>query len=141
MKKILKAEVFKLVFYDMSLSYENYKEGFMIGLFSTFAKANQTAKHYQRNVQGFSDYPCDYLISPKNVIGIIDNIQKVFMVEGWNVNENLDEIDIVESDCFTDENTAKQELLEMKQNNDRSEWTLNSYTIDECLWKDGFVRV
>ena len=70
-----------------------------------------------------------------------NNIRKVFMVEGWNVNENLDEIDIIESDCFTDENTAKQELLEMKQNNDRSEWTLNRYTIDECLWKDGFVRV
>ena len=123
MKKILKAEVFKLVFYDMSLSYENYKEEFMIGLFSTFAKANQTAKHYQRNIQGFSDYPCDYLIIPKNVIGTTNNIRKVFMVEGWNVNENLDEIDIIESDCFTDENTAKR------------------YTIDECLWKDGFVRV
>ena len=58
-------KLYKLTFYDLELSYDDYKEGFLIGIFSSFKKAEQTAEYYIRNVEGFKDYPCDYQIKVK----------------------------------------------------------------------------
>ena len=79
-------KLYKLDFYDLELSYDDYKESFIIGI-------------------------------------------------------NLNETDIIESDCFTDKKSAECELENMKQKYSRCEWTLNKYAIDECEWTDGFVRV
>lgn len=134
--------LYKLDFYDLELSYDDYKEGFSIGIFSTFEKAEQTAEYYIRNVNGFKDYSCEYEITAKNTVGTADEtLKEVYMIEGWNVNENLDEIDIIESDCFTDKNSAESELEEMKRKYNRCEWALNQYTIDKCEWTEGFVRM
>ena len=65
----------------------------------------------------------------------------IYIIEGWNINENLDETDIIESDCFTDKKSAECELENMKQKYSRCEWALNKYAIDECEWTDGFVRM
>lgn len=134
-------KLYQLIFCDMELSYDDYREEFTVGIFSTLAKARQTAKYYIRNVQGFKDYQCDYEIIPKNVIGTADNCRQVYIIEGWNVNANLDETDIVESDCFTDRKTAEQELAGMQKKYLRSEWTISRWKINECCWTEGFVRI
>ena len=135
-------KLYKLTFYDLELSYNDYKEGFAIGTFSSSEKAEQTAEYYIRNVNGFKDYPCEYKIEVKNIVGVADeNLKEIYIIDGWNVNENLDETDIIESDCFTDKKSAECELENMKQKYSRCEWTLNKYAIDECEWTDGFVRV
>ena len=135
-------KLYELVFYDLELSHDDYKESFMIGIFSSLKTAEQTAEYYIRNVNGFKDYPCEYKIEVKNIVGVADeNLKEIYIIDGWNVNENLDETDIIESDCFTDKKSAECELENMKQKYSRCEWALNKYTIDECEWTDGFVRV
>lgn len=135
-------KLYKLTFYDLGLSYDDYKEGFLIGIFSSFKKAEQTAEYYIRNVEGFKDYPCDYQIKVKNIIGTVDeNLKQVYIIQGWNINSNLDEIDIIESNCFTDRKSAEKELEAMKQKYSRCEWILDKYAIDECKWTEGFVRM
>ena len=135
-------KLYKLTFYDLELSYNDYKEGFAIGIFSSFSKAVQTAKYCLENVEGFKDYPCDYQIEIKDIIGTADtNLKEVYIIEGWNINENLDETDIIESDCFTDKKSAECEFENMKQKYSRCEWALNKYAIDECEWTEGFDRI
>ena len=135
-------KLYKLDFYDLELSYDDYKESFIIGIFSSFSKAEQTAKYCLRNVEGFKEYPCDYQIEIKDIIGTADtNLKEVYIIEGWNVNENLNEIDIVESDCFTDETSAENALEIMKQKYSRCEWIINEHKINECQWTEGFDRI
>ena len=135
-------KLYKLTFYDLELSYNDYKEGFAIGTFSSSEKAEQTAEYYIRNVNGFKDYPCEYKIEAKNIVGVADeNLKEIYIIEGWNINENLDEIDIVESDCFTDETSAENALEIMKQKYSRCEWIINEHKINECQWSEGFDRI
>ena len=135
-------KLYKLTFYDLELSYDDYKEGFVIGIFSSFSKAEQTAKYCLRNVEGFKDYPCDYQIEIKDIIGTADtNLKEIYIIDGWNVNENLDETDIIESDCFTDKKSAECEFENMKQKYSRCEWIINEHKINECQWTEGFDRI
>ena len=135
-------KMYKLAFYDLELSYDNHKEGFAIGIFSSFEKAEQTAKYYIKNVNGFKDYNCEYKIEVKNIMGTADKkLTQVYIIEGWNINSNLDEIDTVESECFIDKQSAENGLEVMKQKYSRCEWSLDKYIIDECQWTDGFVRI
>jgi hypothetical protein len=66
---------------------------------------------------------------------------EVFMVHGWDMNENMDEIDIVESSCFVSEAHANAELDRMKIVQPRDEWIINRWRIDETHWQEGFERV
>ena len=78
------------------------------------------------------------------VIGTVsaDEIpDEVFMVHGWDMNENMDEIDIVESSCFVSEAHANAELDRMKIVQPRDEWIINRWRIDETHWQEGFERV
>lgn len=135
-------KLYKLDFYDTELSYDDYKEGFAIGIFSSLEKAEQTAEYYLKNIIGFKDCHCEYKIEVKNIIGTADeNVKAVHIIQGWNINSNLDEIDIVESDCFTDRKSAEEELENMKQQYSRCNWILDRYMIDECQWTEGFVRM
>lgn len=135
-------KLYELVFYDLELSHDDYKESFMIGIFSSLKTAEQTAEYYIRNVNGFKDYDCSYEITMKNIIGSADtDLKEVYIIEDWNVNENLDEIDMIESDYFTDKKSAECELENMKQQYSRCEWALNQYVIDKCEWTEGFVRI
>ena len=52
----------------------------------------------------------------------------------------LDEIDILESECFLTEERAKAELKMMKETSARSEWNIDRLTVGECHWREGFVR-
>lgn len=131
-------KLFSLDFY----SYPNneYPEKFHIGLFNTQEEAQQVEAHYRKEVKGFKDYHCDAVITEVPVIGNADNTQKVYRFVGWNTNEDLDEIDIIESDCFVSSAQAGAELAQAEKVNPRQEWALNCNIIGQCDWCDGFTR-
>lgn len=131
--------VFKLVICDDEMSYEEYDEAFLIGVFLTRKKALDAAAYYLNFVDGFKDYECTCRIDVKNVNGE-GMFNSVYQVIGWDINEYDDEINIIESDFFIERKDAVGELAEMKRRFDRAEWILEKYNIEELLWTDGFVR-
>lgn len=135
------AYLYQLKLYDAELSDEEHTEAFLIGLFSTSAQAAHTAERYLREVPGFRSHPCGCRITPKQIIGFEPSLRQVYIVEGWNVNDAGDEVDPIESDCFTEKSEAEQALACMRRHISRSSWVVCPYTIDECLWQEGFVRL
>ena len=134
--------VYSLRMVDKESSYDNHIEAFNIGFFSSYGKAERTAKRYLTEVEGFKDYNVIYQITEKRVIGYTDNLSTgVFIIYGWNENDELDEIDVIESNCYVDRNEAEQELNSLKASYCRKEWCIDKYIIDESNWQDGFVRV
>ncbi|MDE7325065.1 MAG: hypothetical protein K2N63_02115 [Lachnospiraceae bacterium] len=169
-KKLVTGSLYRLVLCDEELSYDNFKEEFCIGIFSSQEKAEAVAKHYLRNVEGFKDYHCSYRIVKKKVFGggtcgeendkknrgkvecgtgsdvgiresACTDSDDVYMVYGWDENSEGDEVNIVESDCFMEELAAKKEMVMMKQTYVRSEWGISKFRVNEWHWKEGFVRV
>lgn len=132
--------LYQLVFYDNELSYEDHREEFLIGIFSSIEKAEETVELYLYHVTGFRDYNCSYGIKEKKVFGKPLH-DKVYIFWGWNENQNMDEVNIIESDCYTRKSEAKQKMINMQAIHYRTNWCIDQYTIDECLWKDGFVRM
>ena len=132
--------VYLLEMIDRSVSYGAHTESFMIGLFSSRGKAEQVAARYLREVPGFRDYDVTYAIREKRVIGDADRAAPLFLVCGWNVNDALDETDILESDCFALREDAEAALTHLRSAYVRAEWSLDGYTLDACLWQEGFAR-
>lgn len=132
-----------LILTDEELSYDGYSQDFAIGLFETEKQAEETAHYYLKNVKGFRDFPCTYRIVKKEVCDNLNNKTPivVWFVVGWNINENLDEIDIIESNCFLTEERANLELELMKKQYQREEWTIERWKIGKLKWQDGFIRV
>ena len=131
--------IFKLVLCDNELSYEGYNEEFVIGVFLARMKAIEVASYYLNYVDGFKDYECAYRIDVTEVVGE-GMFNRVYQVIGWDINENNDEINIIESDFFISRTDAVAESTELKRMFDRDEWVLESYAIDELKWSGGFVR-
>ncbi|MDE7300415.1 MAG: hypothetical protein K2N94_16585 [Lachnospiraceae bacterium] len=144
-EKPVREFLYRLILGDDELAYENYREEFDIGVFSSREKAERIAAHYLKHVEGFKDYKCSYRIVEKKLFAGENDIgepcDEVYMVYGWNENENGDEVEIVESECFADEFAAKQAMAVMKEKYVRSEWSFCRYRVDEWKWTDGFVRV
>lgn len=135
--------LFFLTLTDTELSYGDHTEDFCIGLFFSEMEAKLIAEHYLKNVKGFCEYPCTYRITQKKIIGILpcgNDSSCVWMLTGWNTNADLEEIDVVESDCYADESQAYEALDEMKAKYPRSEWTVNRWIIGKCDWESGFSR-
>ncbi len=135
--------IYNLIIIDKELSYSDHSEEFNIGFFSSYEKTETTAEKYITQIQGFKDHNCDYRITEKRLIGCADGLipTDVFIIYGWNENSELDEIDLIESDCFVSKASAEQTLDEMKAMYCRQNWCIDKYSIDECNWKDGFIRV
>lgn len=135
--------LYLLILTDQELSYENYSEDFCIGLFPTQAQAEEVARYYLENVQGFCEYDCAYHIVEKDIVESTESTvpEVVWFVQGWNMNEALDEIDIVESPCFLTEERAQEELCVMQRTYVRTEWAVSRYRVGDLHWVDGFVRV
>lgn len=131
------------ILYELSFYSWNggYREGFFIGIFSSYDKAEHVAEKFLKEVAGFKDYPCEYTILPKKLIGELCDSNFVHMIWGWNLDEDSDEIDIWESELYVDYDKAEAKLREAKDKYKREEWTIDGYTIDETHWKDGFVRI
>lgn len=134
--------VYNLVMVDTESSYNNHLEEFNIGFFSTYEKAEKTARRFLKEVNGFKDHDINYHITEKSVIGSIDNsmMSEVFIIYGWNENDDLDEIDVIESSCYSTLQKAKQHLNVMKEGCSRKEWCISKYSIDECEWQEGYIK-
>lgn len=132
-----------LLLTDPELSYEGYSEDFEIGIFLTEQQAQETAQYYLKNTRGFCDFPCTYRIVKKEIAdNWNDSIpETVWTVQGWNINADFDEIDIVESACFLTKKHAKEELKRMRKLYQRTEWVLAKAIIGDLQWRDGFVRM
>ncbi len=136
----MKTLLYQLNFCDNGLSYENHKEEFCIGIFSSFDKAKEIAEYYLNNINGFEDYDCSYNIVEKKILGK-KNCNEVYIIYGWNENLYRDEIEIIESECFMEKDAAEQNMIKLQQIYNRANWCIDRYVIDRCLWKDGFARV
>ena len=136
-------EIAVKVVYNLIMVDEDYHiEGFDIGYFSSYDKAEKTAKRYLTEVDGFKDYNVTYRIIEKSIIGCSDSLPTViFVISGWNENDEFDEIDVIESNCYVNKNDAEQELIEMQTIYCRKEWAIGREIIDKCSWQDGFIRV
>ena len=118
-----------------------FYERFHIGVFSSAEEAEKTTKGYLSNVPGFKDHPCSYTIEAREVRGgpILD--QAVYWIQGWNWNEDRDEVDIVESNDYARRTDAEAALVEMKTRFTRSEWVICRSVIGQRDWQEGFERV
>lgn len=132
-------KLYSLSFY--SDTEDAFGPGFHIGLFATREDAERMARHYRREVPGFKDYDCDYSITPIPIFGDAENIGKVYCYLGWNVNDDLEEIDVLVSSCFLSRKQAEEAFQAAKQHVQRQEWVLNCYTVGQCNWAEGFERV
>lgn len=126
--------------YSLSL-FNEWQEGFFIGLFVSHERARQVAEHYLSALPGFRDYPCTYEITEKLVVGTIGQSQKVHMIWGWDEDAEGDETDVWSSTCYADEQDAQQALEEARRSMNKQEWSLDTYLIGQCHWTEGFVRV
>lgn len=134
--------LFHLVLTDNELSYDNHSEDFSIGYFYDRFDAEKVAEYYLNYVKGFSEFPCTYRIEEKEVSGNTDdeNIKSIWIVQGWNENENFDETDIIESICFVKEADAVIEMQNMKEIFLRKEWCIQHWKIGQLEWQEGFCR-
>lgn len=126
--------------YSLSLFNER-REGFFIGLFESHEKARQTAEYYRSAVPGFRDYPCTCEIREKAVIGTNGSSPKVHMFWGWDEDEEGNEVDIWNSDCYTDYADAQRAMDAARQRLNKQAWSLDTYQIGQCHWTEGFARI
>lgn len=96
---------------------------------------------YRKEVSGFKDYKCNAEITEVLVLGDMTQITCVYRYLGWNINEDLDEVDIVESDCYVDYAEAEKDFYEAQATLKRKEWVINRHIIGQCKWQEGFVRI
>lgn len=133
--------LYQLTIIDPERSHDSYEEAFSIGLFSSREEAEAVAAEMLAHVPGFCDYPCTYRITEKEVSGpACKELQEVFLVLGWNTDRDLDEIDLVESDCFPSQTEAEAALAELQAQYRRSDWTIQRWTVGQADWQEGFVR-
>lgn len=132
--------LYNLIMIDIDSSYGSHNELFNIGFFSGREAAVETANRYLEKVNGFKDNNISYQIIEKCIIGSTENqdITEVFVIYGWNENNMNDDVDIIESNCYSIKKDAEYELTDLKTKFKRTEWSIDKYIIDECYWKDGF---
>ncbi|MBD5081215.1 MAG: hypothetical protein HDT44_05560 [Ruminococcaceae bacterium] len=135
--------VYNLNMIDKESSYDDHVEAFNIGFFSSRDKAEKIAKRYLTEVNGFKDYNVTYQITDKGVIDSTDSLilSDLFVIYGWDKNDELDEINVIESNCYVLKQEAEQKLNELRSSYLREEWCIDKYIIDECNWQNGFVKV
>ena len=126
--------------YSLSL-FNEWQEGFFIGLFVSNEQAQKVAEHYLSAVPGFRDYPCTYEITEKQVIGSISLTGKVHMIWSWDEDAEGDETDVWSSACYADFSEAQRAMDAVKRRMNKQEWSLDTYLIGQCHWTEGFVRV
>ncbi len=133
--------LYLLTIIDPERSHDSYEEAFSIGLFSSREEAEAVAAEMLAHVPGFCDYPCTYRITEKEVSGPEGNdLREVFLVLGWNTDRDLNEIDLVESNCFPSLTQANAALAELQAQYRRADWTIQRWTVGKADWQEGFVR-
>ncbi|MBQ9045210.1 MAG: hypothetical protein IJ112_04615 [Oscillospiraceae bacterium] len=133
--------LYQLTITDLEVSNDTYRESFSIGFFRSRKEAEEVADFYLAHVKGFCDHPCSFEITKRDISGQqVGESGEVFIVVGWNLNEDLDEVDIVESPCLVSESQASAVLAQMKAQHHRTEWAVQRWTVGRTYWGEGFVR-
>lgn len=133
--------LYQLTITDLELSDDTYREDFSIGFFRSRKEAEEVADFYLTHVKGFCDYPCSFEITERDISGQqVGENGEVFIVVGWNLNEDFNEVDIIESPCLISESQASAVLAQMKDQYHRTEWTVQRWTVGRAYWREGFVR-
>lgn len=128
--------------YELEIqSYTNGEEceHYDIGIFRTKKDAEKTAKRYMKDIPGFRDYYCEYTIREHELVG--DFIAGfVYTYQGWDVDEEGDELDMVTGLFYASEEAAEAALAAVKDAYDRDEWAVRRWHVGKCHWAEGFVR-
>ncbi len=114
-------------------------ERYGIGIFRTYAEAEETAKRYLREVQGFRDYDCEYSIKETELIGD-ESVPLVHSWFGWNLDEDGNETDVLSGSVYSDAAAAEAAFEAVKAMNTREEWAMNCWQVGRCEWAEGFIR-
>lgn len=131
--------LYQLIITDKELSYNDYKEEFNIGFFKSKEEATEIAQYYIKNIEGFKDYPCEYRIIEKQIIG---NLKKtIWMIQGYDFNENEDEINIIESQCYSNKEQAEKDLENYKKQYNRQNWYISNWIVEKKYNEEGFSRM
>ena len=131
--------LYQLIITDKELSYNDYKEEFNIGFFKSKEEATEIAQYYIKNIEGFKDYPCEYRIIEKQIIG---NLKKnIWMIQGYDFNENEDEINIIESQCYSNKKQAEKDLENYKKQYNRQNWYISNWIVEKKYNEEGFSRM
>lgn len=131
--------LYQLIITDKELSYNDYKEEFNIGFFKSKEEATEIAQYYIKNIEGFKDYPCEYRIIEKQIIG---NLKKtIWMIQGYDFNENEDEINIIESQCYSNKEQADKDLENYKKQYNRQNWYISNWIVEKKYNEEGFSRM
>ena len=131
--------LYQLIITDKELSYNDYKEEFNIGFFMFFEEATEIAQYYIKNIEGSKDYPCEYRIIEKQIIG---NLKKtIWMIQGYDFNENEDEINIIESQCYSNKEQAEKDLENYKKQYNRQNWYISNWIVEKKYNEEGFSRM
>lgn len=131
--------LYQLIITDKELSYNDYKEEFNIGFFKSKEEATEIAQYYIKNIEGFKDYPCKYRIIEKQIIG---NLKKtIWMIQGYDFNENEDEINIIESQCYSNKEQAEKDLENYKKQYNRQNWYISNWIVEKKYNEEGFSRM
>ena len=134
---MLHKKLYRLSFF--SDTEENFT-GVDIGIFRSREEAESVALRYRQEVAGFKDYDCDPGILGIPVWNDDEVSEKVYILRGWNWDEQGDEVDSIISSCFVSQREAVKYFEQEKQRILRQEWVLNSHVIGQCQWQQGFVR-
>ena len=108
--------------------------GFHIGIFKSREEAEEVASRYRKEVPGFKDYDCDAGILGIPVWNDDDVSTEVYIYQGWNWDEQGDEIDCIISSCFVSQREAEEYFAQAQQQIPRQEWVLNCHEIGQCQW-------
>lgn len=114
-------------------------ERYGIGIFRAREDAEDTARRYLKEVNGFKDYYCEYTIRASELIGDA-SVSLVHTWFGWDLDEEENEIDILSGLFYADAAEAEAAFETAKAENERQEWVLNCFEIGRCEWTEGFIR-
>ena len=126
--------------YCLELGYNTDKrrEGFHIGLFASLEEAQAVSLRYRREVMGFNRPDITEEITEVPLLGTSELPCCVYRWQGYDVDDELDECNMVESPCYADESAAQASLANAKRDISRQVWVLNRYVIGQCDWAAGF---
>lgn len=136
-------EVIKMVcLYELEIqSFPNGTacERYGIGIFRTRLEAEETAQRYLKEVKGFCDYYCEYIIKESRLIGS-DTGGLVHTYFAWNTDADMNETDIICGPLYADADAAEAAMNTAKAKQPRQEWVLRHWQPGKCEWTEGFER-
>lgn len=115
------------------------RDGLRIGIFRSRQEALDTARRYLREVPGFRDYYCEQQIAVVPLFGG-EAADAVWSYCGWNTDEDLNELDILDGAFYTTEQAARTAMEAAQKAHSREEWVCSRWVLGRCEWTEGFVR-